>query len=58
MEHIKNSLAGCPNPLAPSSFSVSHRGSPVAFPEHSMEGYTAAIAMGAMFVGARALVWR
>lgn len=53
MGHIKNSLAKCSAPLAPSAFSVSHRGSPVAFPEHSMEGYAAAISMGAMFIGAR-----
>jgi glycerophosphoryl diester phosphodiesterase len=50
MGWIKNSLATCANPLAPTNFSVSHRGSPVTHPEHSNEGYQAAIDMGAGFI--------
>lgn len=53
MAHIKGSLAACVDPLRPNNFSISHRGAPVAYPEHSMEGYAAAIEMGANFVGAR-----
>ena len=47
---IKNSLATCANPLAPTNFSVSHRGSPMTYPEHSIEGYRAAIGMGAKYI--------
>jgi len=50
MGFIKNSLATCANPLAPTNFSVSHRGSPMTYPEHSFEGYRAAIKQGAGFV--------
>ena len=50
MGWIKNSLATCAAPLTPNNFSISHRGSPVMYPEHSMQGYSAAVAMGANWI--------
>ena len=34
-------------PLRVSEFSISHRGAPLGYPEHTLEGYLAAIEMGA-----------
>jgi hypothetical protein len=52
MTWIKNNLASCaPNKiLAPSNFSISHRGSPITYPEHSFEGYRAAVGYGANWI--------
>lgn len=50
MNWIKNSIASCTNPLAQNGFSTSHRGSPVTHPEHSNEGYLAAVAMGSGWI--------
>ncbi|KAF7189059.1 Extracellular protein [Pseudocercospora fuligena] len=48
---LKEKLESCSeDPLKTSSFSISHRGAPLMFPEHSKEGYKAAIRMGAGIV--------
>jgi hypothetical protein len=47
---IKNSLQTCAAPLTPHDFSVSHRGAPLLFPEHTMEGYAQALNDGAMWI--------
>ncbi|QFT32873.1 glycerophosphodiester phosphodiesterase [Labrenzia sp. THAF82] len=45
---LKEKLAACiGNPAKPSLFSISHRGAPLQFPEHTEEGYRAAALMGA-----------
>lgn len=45
---LKEKLDSCKNePKSTSSFSVSHRGAPLEFPEHSRQGYDAAARMGA-----------
>ncbi|KAK3068382.1 hypothetical protein LTR53_014096 [Teratosphaeriaceae sp. CCFEE 6253] len=45
---LKDKLESCSNgPFSTSSFSISHRGAPLMFPEHSREGYVAAARMGA-----------
>lgn len=45
---LKNELSTCSSePLRISEFSISHRGAPLGFPEHTLEGYLAAIEMGA-----------
>ena len=45
---LKQRLAACAETRpAPSDFSISHRGAPLQFPEHSLEGYRAAARMGA-----------
>lgn len=45
---LKRRLKQCEaGPFYRSEFSVSHRGAPLAFPEHSLESYTAANRMGA-----------
>lgn len=45
---LKEKLESCKEgPFSTSSFSVSHRGAALMFPEHSKEGYEAAIRMGA-----------
>ncbi|KAI6807119.1 hypothetical protein KC332_g11502 [Hortaea werneckii] len=45
---LKEKLESCSNgPFHTSSFSISHRGAPLMFPEHSREGYVAAARMGA-----------
>ena len=45
---LKDKMESCSNgPFSTSSFSISHRGAPLMFPEHSREGYVAAARMGA-----------
>jgi glycerophosphoryl diester phosphodiesterase len=45
---LKDKLAACAGqPVAPTLFSIGHRGAPLMFPEHSVESNTAAAAMGA-----------
>lgn len=45
---LKEKLESCSEgPFSTSSFSISHRGAPLMFPEHSKEGYKAAARMGA-----------
>ena len=45
---LKDKLESCKNePKSTSSFSNSHRGAPLEFPEHSRQGYDAAARMGA-----------
>jgi len=45
---LKDKLESCSNgPFNTSSFSISHRGAPLMFPEHSRQGYVAAARMGA-----------
>ena len=45
---LKQRLAACAETRpAPSDFSIAHRGAPLQFPEHSLEGYRAAARMGA-----------
>ncbi|WFE88180.1 glycerophosphodiester phosphodiesterase family protein [Roseibium porphyridii] len=45
---LRDKLAACiGNPAKPSLFSISHRGAPLQFPEHTEEGYRAAALMGA-----------
>ncbi|KAK6440469.1 hypothetical protein LTR95_003315 [Oleoguttula sp. CCFEE 5521] len=45
---LKDKLNSCkPQPKSTSSFSISHRGAPLEFPEHSKQGYNAAARMGA-----------
>jgi glycerophosphoryl diester phosphodiesterase len=45
---LKEKLESCSEgPFYTSSFSISHRGAPLMFPEHSKEGYEAAVRMGA-----------
>jgi len=45
---LKNKLEQCEaGPFYQSKFSISHRGAPLEFPEHSKESYTAARRMGA-----------
>jgi glycerophosphoryl diester phosphodiesterase len=45
---LKDKLESCKNePKSTSSFSISHRGAPLEFPEHSRQGYDAAARMGA-----------
>lgn len=48
---LKEKLESCSEgPFETTSFSISHRGAPLQFPEHSKEGYEAAIRMGAGIV--------
>ena len=48
---LKRALAGCDVAGArPDRFSISHRGAPLEFPEHSREGYLAAVEQGAGIV--------
>ncbi len=48
---LKEKLASCEaQPLAPTLFSIGHRGAPMQFPEHTAEGYVAAARMGAGIV--------
>jgi glycerophosphoryl diester phosphodiesterase len=45
---LKDKLAACMGQtVAPSHFSIGHRGAPLLFPEHTVEGNTAAARMGA-----------
>ncbi len=45
---LKKTLQACESkPLAPSDFSIAHRGAPLQFPEHTRESYAAAARMGA-----------
>ncbi|KAF2158530.1 hypothetical protein M409DRAFT_30967 [Zasmidium cellare ATCC 36951] len=45
---LKKKLESCKEePKSTSSFSISHRGAPLMFPEHSKQGYDAAARMGA-----------
>jgi glycerophosphoryl diester phosphodiesterase len=45
---LKNTLQACESKLlAPSDFSIAHRGAPLQFPEHTRESYVAAARMGA-----------
>lgn len=45
---LKQKLESCSEgPFSTSSFSISHRGAPLQFPEHSVQGYNAAARMGA-----------
>lgn len=45
---LKNTLQACESKLlAPSDFSIAHRGAPLQFPEHTRESYIAAARMGA-----------
>jgi glycerophosphoryl diester phosphodiesterase len=46
--HLKERLQSCAaGPFRRTMFSLSHRGAPLQFPEHTREGYTAAARMGA-----------
>lgn len=48
---LKSSLQRCDaSNVAPSRFSIAHRGAPLRLPEHSREGYLAAIEQGAGIV--------
>jgi glycerophosphoryl diester phosphodiesterase len=48
---LKNTLKACESKLlAPSDFSIAHRGAPLQFPEHTRESYVAAARMGAGIV--------
>jgi glycerophosphoryl diester phosphodiesterase len=48
---LKNTLQACESKLlAPSDFSIAHRGAPLQFPEHTRESYVAAARMGAGIV--------
>ncbi|MEM5584068.1 glycerophosphodiester phosphodiesterase family protein [Roseibium sp. AS2] len=48
---LKDRLAACiGQPVRPTLFSISHRGAPLQFPEHTEEGYRAASLMGAGIV--------
>ena len=48
---LKDQLSSCrEGPFYRSDFSMAHRGAPLQFPEHSEEGYKAAVRMGAGFV--------
>jgi len=48
---LRDALADCDlGDIAPSPFSIGHRGAPLQFPEHTVEGYTAAARMGAGIV--------
>ena len=45
---LKSKLLGCQDgPFRRTEFSISHRGAPLQFPEHTREGYEAAARMGA-----------
>lgn len=44
---LKQQLAQCKGPFTTKNFSISHRGAPLQFPEHTREGYVAAARMGA-----------
>ena len=45
---LKQRLQNCSGlPASPTDFSIGHRGAPLGFPEHSLEGYLAAAEMGA-----------
>lgn len=45
---LQDALRQCEGgPFARTSFSIGHRGAPLQFPEHTLEGYTAAARMGA-----------
>ena len=45
---LKTQLQNCSDgPFVVSDFSISHRGAPLQFPEHTVEGYQAAARMGA-----------
>nr|WP_310203137.1 glycerophosphodiester phosphodiesterase family protein [Ancylobacter sp. 3268] len=44
---LKDQLAQCKGPFTTKNFSISHRGAPLQFPEHTREGYLAAARMGA-----------
>lgn len=45
---LKDRLAACADaPVTRTKFSISHRGAPLQFPEHTREGYLAAARMGA-----------
>lgn len=44
---LKDELARCKGPFTTKAFSISHRGAPLQFPEHTREGYLAAARMGA-----------
>ncbi|UXN59585.1 glycerophosphodiester phosphodiesterase family protein [Phyllobacterium zundukense] len=45
---LKTQLKSCENgPFKRTDFAISHRGAPLQFPEHTKEGYLAAIRMGA-----------
>lgn len=48
---LKDQLNACrEGPFYRSDFSMAHRGAPLQFPEHSVEGYKAAVQMGAGYV--------
>ena len=48
---LKNTLQACETKLlAPSDFSIAHRGAPLQVPEHTRESYIAAARMGAGIV--------
>ncbi len=45
---LQSKLQSCATgPFYPTRFSISHRGAPLGYPEHTQEGYRAAAAMGA-----------
>jgi glycerophosphoryl diester phosphodiesterase len=45
---LKDKLQSCASdPMYTSEFSIGHRGAPLQFPEHTLEGYVAAAQMGA-----------
>jgi glycerophosphoryl diester phosphodiesterase len=50
MRHIKTSMQTCANPLTTNMMSISHRGAPLVYPEHTMEGYQQAINDGAGWI--------
>jgi len=45
---LRQQLLACKDkPITPSEFSIAHRGAPLGYPEHTLEGYIAAARMGA-----------
>lgn len=58
MRHIKVSLQTCDNPLTPSPLSLAHRGVPLVYPEHTVEGYLEALSLGAQWIECDVVVTR
>jgi hypothetical protein len=50
MRHIKNNLETCQNPLTTNTYSVSHRGAPLIYPEHTFQGIQRAVVDGAYWI--------
>jgi hypothetical protein len=50
MRHMKNNLETCQNPLTTNTMSVSHRGAPLIYPEHTYQGIQRAVNDGAYWI--------